>query len=152
MNTLKLKPLIEGFQTSAPATTQAPKKEWTTEEKKQALSKIAEYNTFSESLYRKKNLMELAHELSEIATLAKELALHETEKAEATNESWFNKRVVEKNFDSINKTIMEINKIAKEAHGLEQQLQACYEDVGHLLERYYDVKTLEEGQSASCKI
>lgn len=151
MNILKLKPLIESLQTAAtPA--QEPKKEWTAEMKKEALAKIAEYNKHSKSLYRERSLMEVAHELSEIAKMAKELALHETEQAAVKNESWFNARIVEKNFKTIDGTIAELTKCAKEIHLAEQQLQACYEDVGKLLERYYKMENLQEGETASCKI
>jgi DNA repair exonuclease SbcCD ATPase subunit len=150
MNTLKLRPLLENFQPNVPA--QEPKKEWTTEAKKEALMKIAEYNKYSESLYRPKSLMEVSHELSEIAQLAKELALHETQMAEQGGQDWFNKKIVERNFGTIDKTIAELSKLSKEAHLVEQQIQACYEDIGNLLERYYEVKNLQEGQASSCKI
>lgn len=148
MNTLKLKPLIENLQ-SAPA---QPKKEWTSEEKKAALENIGCYNEYAKHLHRDTSLMEVAHKLSEIVKCAEELALHETAKSAVNEESWFDEQTVKKNFAGVSKAIQEFNRYAKEAHILEQRMQACYEDVGHILERYYEVKALQEGESASCKI
>lgn len=148
MNTLKLRPLIENFQ----APSEAPKKEWTSELKKAALENIGCYNEYAQHLHREQSLMEISHKLSEIVKNAEELALHETEKSSTDGKHWFDEQTVRKNFANMTKAIQEFNKYAKEAHILEQRMQATYEDIGHLLERYYEVKNLQEGQSAVSKI
>ena len=150
MNTLKLRPLIENFQTSSPS--QELKKEWTTEEKKSALENIGCYNEYAKHLHRETNLMEVSHKLSEIVKCAEELAVHETSKVSEGDTSWFDVRTVGENFKHATKAMQEFMKLAQEAHVLEQRMQAKYEDIGHILERYYEVKNLEEGATASCKI
>lgn len=150
MNILKLRPLIENVQQAVPV--EQPKKEWTNEAKKAALENIGCYNEYAKHLHRDESLMEIAHKLSEIVKNAEELALHETEKSSIDGKQWFDEQTVKKNFSAMSKSIQEFNKLSKEAHILEQRMQATYEDIGHLLERYYEVKNLQEGQSASCKI
>lgn len=141
MNTLKLRPLIENFQSSVP--TQEPKKEWTTEEKKSALEKIGSYNETGRHLYREHNLMEIAHKLSEITKMAEELALHETGKV--AEGEWFDEQTIKKNFGSLRKISEEFNKLAKDAHTLQQRMEALYEDGAHVVQRYYEIKDINEG-------
>lgn len=143
MNTLKLRPLIENFP--APVQTQEQKKEWTTEQKKNALAEVGRYNEYGRHLYREHNLMEIAHKLSEITKMAEELALHETSKVSEGGQSWFDEQTVKKNFGSLRKISEEFNKLAKEAHTLQQRMEALYEDGAHIVERYYEIKDLQEG-------
>ena len=149
MNILKLRPLVENINSS---TNEQPKKEWTTEEKKAALENIGCYNEYAKHLHRETSLMEVAHKLAEIVKCAEELAMHETSKVSEGDQAWFDERTVTENFKHSAKAMQEFVKLAQEAHIIEQRLQAKYEDVGHILERYYEVRDLQEGQSASCKI
>jgi hypothetical protein len=150
MKSLKLRPLIENLMTSTVA--EVAKKEWTTEAKKTALENIGCYNEYAKHLHRDTSLMEIAHKLSEMVKDARELALHETEKASVDGKHWFDEQTVKKNCAVMEKSMAEFTKLANEAHVMEQRLKACYEDVGHLLERYYEVKDLKEGQAAVSKI
>jgi hypothetical protein len=142
MNTLKLRPLIENLQPVVPS--QEPKKEWTTEEKKAALENIGCYNEYGRHLYREHNLMEIAHKLSEITKMAEELALHETAKVSEGDQAWFDEQTVKKNFGNLRKISEEFNKLAKDAHTLQQRMEALYEDGAHIVERYYEIKDLNE--------
>lgn len=128
------------------------KKEWTSEAKKSALENIGCYNEYGRHLHRETSLMEIAHKLNEIVKEAKELAIHETEKSALDEKAWFDEQTVRKNCAVMEKTMAEFAKHAKEAHILEQRMQACYEDIGHMLERYYEVKDIQEGQAAVSKI
>jgi DNA anti-recombination protein RmuC len=39
----------------------------------------------------------------------------------------------------------EFNKLAKEAHTMQQRMEALYEDGGHVLSRYFEIRDLNEG-------
>lgn len=147
MNTLKLRPLVENFTPSVP--TQEPKKEWTNEEKKAALESIGMYNETGRHLYREHNLMEIAHKLSEITRMAEELAIHETGKVAEGDQSWFDEQTVKNNFGNLRKISEQFNKLAKEAHTLQQRMEALYEDGAHIVGRYYEIKDLQEGSVAA---
>lgn len=143
MSTLKLKALIENVGNEQPT------KEWTTEEKRNALAAIAEYGECGKHLYREHSLMELAHRLSEIIGTAQELALHETNRAAVDGKGWFDENTVKRNFAQLEKISEEFNKLAKEAQTLQQRMEALYEDGAHVVGRYYEIKNLKEGVAVS---
>lgn len=136
MNILKLRPLIEGID----QTIVDQQKEWTTEEKKSALEAIGRYNEYGNLLRRppEGNLMEIAHTLSKIAEAAEKFTLSEADE-------WFDKNTVSRNMKELRRVSEEFNKLAKEAHTVQQRMEALYEDGGHVLGRYFEIKDLNEG-------
>ena len=52
---------------------------------------------------------------------------------------WFDKVSVNRNMKALKGNVMEFTKTAKEAHMLNQRLTALYEDIGSVLNRYYDI-------------
>ena len=136
MNILKLRTLLEGID--QPIVDQ--QKEWTTEEKKAALEAIGRYNEYGNLLRRppEGNLMEIAHTLSKITEAAEKFTLSEADE-------WFDKNTVSRNMKELRRVSEEFNKLAKEAHTVQQRMEALYEDGGHVLERYFEIKDLNEG-------
>jgi hypothetical protein len=145
MNILKMRPLIEGMGTLNPNPQLTPtnEKQWTREEKSTALEAIGGYNQLGAQLRREHSLMELAYNLKEITKHAHGLAMHETEKG--GDDSRFDKNVVTKNMQNLEKYADELTKFAKEANALQQRMEAAYEDIGHILSRYFEIKSLDEG-------
>ena len=76
--------------------------------------------------------MEVAKQLSEVAEAAHHHILGE-------ESDWFDKVSVSRNMKSLKGGVMEFQKTAKEAHALNQRLTSLYEDIGHVLNRYYDI-------------
>jgi hypothetical protein len=76
--------------------------------------------------------MEVAKQLSDIAESAHHHILGE-------QDDWFDKISVNKNMKSLKGGVVEFQKTAKEAHQLNQRLTGLYEDIGHVLNRYYDI-------------
>ena len=138
MKILKLRPLIEGIDQP---TNNAQQKEWTNEEKKSALDAIGRYNEYGNLLRRppEGNLMEIAHTLSKITEAAEKFTLSET------GEDWFDKNTVSRNMKDLRRVSEEFNKLAKEAHTVQQRMEALYEDGGKVLDRYFEIKDLNEG-------
>ena len=142
MKSLKLRQLIEGFSgnpgsNASPNTSpQVNTKPLTTEERQQAMQKISAYNELGEQLRRAHGLVDIANKLSEITEIAERIAMEETGKS---NEAWFNENTVNKNFQQLRKISEAFAKQATEAHGLQQEMEALYEDAGFLIERYYKV-------------
>ena len=138
MKILKLRPLIEGIDQP---TNNAQQKEWTNEEKKSALDSIGRYNEYGNLLRRppEGNLMEIANTLSKITEAAEKFTLSET------GEDWFDKNTVSRNMKDLRRVSEEFNKLAKEAHTVQQRMEALYEDGGHVLGRYFEIKDLNEG-------
>ena len=129
MQPLKLRSLIEGF---------GHEKEWTLEEKKSALEAIGRYNEYGNHLRRTHNLMEIAHTLSEITEAAEKFTLSETD-------GTFDENTTRRNMMELRKVSDQFAKLAQEAHVVQQRMEALYEDGGHILNRYFDIKDLDEG-------
>lgn len=157
MNVLKLRQLIEGFnpsgQTAAksdqpiglgPVDNSQQEEVWSIDEKRQALEAIGEYNVHGKHLYREENnLLEIAHNLSEIAKNAQKFLSKELSEG-GKQDAWFDTVMVERNMKDMQKCSDEFVKYAKEAHILEQRMQALYEQMGGNLNRYFEIKDLNE--------
>jgi hypothetical protein len=129
MQPLKLRSLIEGF---------GHEKEWSVSDKKAALEAIGRYNEYGNHLRREHNLMEIAHTLSGITEAAEKFALSETEDT-------FDKHTTGRNMQELRKVSDQFQKLAQEAHTIQQRMEALYEDGGHILNRYFEIKDLDEG-------
>jgi hypothetical protein len=146
MNVLKLRNLLEGIDSRNPESVQV--ESWTNEEKKAALEAIGRYNEYGRMLNREASLMEIAHSLSEVAKHAQKFLSEELEGRKKTDEgAWFDGVMPERNMKDLDKCVMEFRKYAQEAHVLEQRMQALYEQMGTNLNRYFEIKDLQEGVS-----
>ena len=76
--------------------------------------------------------MEVAKQLAEIAESAHHHILGE-------QDDWFDKISVNKNMKTLKGSVVEFQKAANESHKLNQRMTALYEDIGHVLNRYYDI-------------
>lgn len=124
MNSMKLRNLVEGFDNE--------EKEWTLEEKKAALELIGKYNEYGRALRRDHNLMEIAQTLSEIAKSAEKFTMNETD-------DWFDQNTVGRNMKELGRCSGEFAKLARESYVVEQRMEALYEDMGHVLNRYFEI-------------
>ena len=93
---------------------------------------VRNFGIVGKSLYNGSNIMEVANQLAEIAESAHHHILGE-------QDDWFDKISINKNMKHLKSSVMEFQKTAKEAHALNQRLTSLYEDMGHVLNRYYDI-------------
>ena len=101
-------------------------------DKHQVVEGVRNYGIVGKSLYNNSNIMEIAKQLSEVAEAAHNHILGE-------QDDWFDKISVNKNMKQLKGSVMEFTKTAKEAHSLNQRLTGLYEDIGHVLNRYYEI-------------
>jgi len=101
-------------------------------DKHQVIEGVRNYGIVGKSLYNNSNIMEVAKQLSQVAESAHNHILGESD-------DWFDKISVNKNMKTLKNGVMEFQKTAKEAHQLNQRLTGLYEDIGHVLNRYYDI-------------
>ena len=97
---------------------------------------LKSYNTLGEALYQQQSLKETAKSLSNIAEMAATHTVQETE-------DWFDKVTVTRNMKELTNHSKSFSKIAEEASSVQQRLAGLYEDMGVILNRYYDIP---EGQ------
>ena len=93
---------------------------------------VKNFGIVGKQLYNNNNIVEIAKQLSEIAESAHNHILGE-------QDDWFDKISINKNMKTLKGSVIEFQKTAKEANQLNQRLTALYEDIGHVLNRYYDI-------------
>lgn len=108
----------------------------TTEDKKNILSKISTYNSVGKTLYAESDMIQIAKTLLEIAEGAQRIALDETEDA-------FDKITVNRNMKELKSLSEQFSKAATEAQAYKQRLTGLYEDMGHLLSRFFHIEDLQ---------
>ena len=101
-------------------------------DKHKVIEGVRNYGIVGKQLYNSNNIMEIAKQLAEVAESAHHHILGE-------ESDWFDKVSVNKNMKALKGNVMEFTKTAKEAHMVNQRLQGLYEDIGHVLNRYYDI-------------
>ena len=104
---------------------------------KQVSEALRNYNKLGETLYQQQTLKETAKSLSKIAEMAASRTLQETE-------HWFDKVTVSRNMKELTNHSKAFSKIAEEASSVQQRLAGLYEDMGMILNRYYDIPENEE--------
>ena len=101
-------------------------------DKQQTIEGVRNFGIVGKTLYNSSNIMEVAKQLSSIAESAHNHILGE-------QDDWFDKISVNKNMKVLKGSVLEFQKTAKEAHMLNQRLTGLYEDIGHVLNRYYEI-------------
>ena len=99
---------------------------------KEVQEAIREFSSYSKVLQKEENLQKIAERLSKIATNAKSYTVSETE-------DWFDKVTVNRNMKELTNLSKQFGKIAQESNSLQQRLSGLYEDMGHILGRYYEI-------------
>ena len=100
--------------------------------KYEVIEGVKSFQHIGKSIYNNGNVLETAKQLASIAESAHNHILGE-------QDDWFDKISVNKNMKSLKGSVVEFQKTAKEAHMLNQRLTGLYEDIGHVLNRYYDI-------------
>ena len=101
-------------------------------DKYEVVEGVKNFGIVGKQLYNNNNIVETAKQLAEIAESAHHHILGE-------NDDWFDKISVNKNMKTLKGSVVEFQKTAKEAQALNQRMTALYEDIGHVLNRYYDI-------------
>jgi hypothetical protein len=102
------------------------------EQKGAFLNNIKSFNTFGEAIYRSQNIVEALKEIKNIVETAHHLTLQETG-------DWFDKVTVNRHMKQLKESYKTFEKTANEMYTLQQRLEACYEDMGNTLNKYYDI-------------
>ena len=96
------------------------------------MGEVSNFNSYGNEIYREGNLRELAERLSRLAETAKAHTLQETE-------DWFDKITVNRNMKELSGLSGQFKKVATEAQALQERMSGLYEDMGHILGRYYEI-------------
>lgn len=118
-------------------------KQMSPDQKKKLLQLSTMYENFGECLKNEEALMNAAKGITELCELAEAYALNECGE-------WFQEQIVQKDMQNLKKRVAEFQKIVKETYARMQQAGVAYQDIGHVLGRYYDL-TGNKGSSQGYK-
>ena len=104
----------------------------TKEDKKAFLEAVANYHRLGEMIYRANTLKEVASTLGGIVEMAENVTLQESE-------HWFDNVTVSRHMKQLQEAYKVFEKTATEMSGMQQRLEAAYEDMGSVLSKYYKV-------------
>ena len=104
---------------------------------KEVRAAVKEFSSFGKVLQKEIDLKKIAERLSSIAEMGKNYTLSETE-------DWFDKVTVNRNMKELTNLSKSFGKIAQESQVLQQRMSGLYEDMGHVLGRYFEIEGDED--------
>ena len=102
-------------------------------DKFQVIEAIKSYARVGKQLYEKGGIIEASKQLAQMAEAAQNHVLSETD-------DWFDGVSVKRNMKELKGLTGQFKKTAVEANSVNQRLSALYEDMGNILNRYYDIE------------
>ena len=99
----------------------------------EVIEAVRNYQTIGRQLFKDNGIIEVAKQLVGIAESAQNHVLSETD-------DWFDSVSVKRNMKELKGLTGQFKKAALEANAVNERLNALYEDMGHILNRYYDIE------------
>ena len=115
------------------------KQEIPTDVKERIMTSIKEYNKLGKQIYREGNLVDLAKNLSEIATFAEQYTIE-------GSADWFDGVTIQRNMKELKTFSGEFGKVAEAVQQHQDRMSSLYEDMGHILNRYFEIASIAEEQ------
>lgn len=100
--------------------------------KKHFLEIIGTFGNYREGITRKSDIRNVAENLGAIADAAQEYTLRE-------GDDWFDRVTIKRNMKELKSLQEKFEKEALEAKRQEERLEALYEDMHHVLNRYFEI-------------
>ena len=105
--------------------------------KHEVIEAVKSYARVGKQLYNGGGILEAAKQLVQMAESAQNHVLSETD-------DWFDGVSVRRNMKELKGLTGQFRKTAVEANATNQRLSALYEDMGNILNRYYDIEDVRE--------
>ena len=99
----------------------------------EVIEAVKNYQMIGGQLFKDNGIIEVAKQLVGIAESAQNHVLSETD-------DWFDSVSVKRNMKELKGLTGQFKKAALEANAVNERLNALYEDMGHILNRYYDIE------------
>lgn len=115
-------------------------KPMTPEDKKKLMEMASMFENYGKVLQNEEAILNSAKSVSELCELAHTYAVNECGDV-------FQKNIIDKDMKDLKRRVLEYGKVAKECYSRMQQLGVAHNDIGHILGRYYDLKSQPQIQS-----
>jgi len=107
----------------------------------EVMDSVSQYGIVGRKIYSEYNVIETAKHLSKIAEDAHSHVISETD-------NWFDRVSLKRNMKHMSEMVTDFKKTAVESHQLNQRLTTLYEDIGSILNRYYDIQEITEADGS----
>lgn len=94
---------------------------------------IGQYNEHGNKLRNTASMREMAEDLMELAEFAEQAVMSEAD-------DWYDGHTIKRNMKEMKSYVKEFHKIATEYDGMRQRATALYDDMGRVLERYFELR------------
>lgn len=121
---IKLKSLLEDFDTQQPKASKSDKAAF--------LEEVKQFTAFESVIYRTADLKKVAEAITSLTEKAENIMLQETDE-------WFDEITVKRNMKQLRENVKQFNQSVQEVSKLQQRLEALYEEIGGTLNRYYEL-------------
>ena len=105
---------------------------YTSEDRQAFAERVRRFNEYSKILKQSSAMKTVCEEIKSLVEMAGEFTLKETDQ-------WFDNVTVNKHLKSLNDSYKIFEKTATEVYQLQQRLEASYQDIGRILETYYEI-------------
>lgn len=102
------------------------------EQKRKLSEMVSKFNEYGKAIYRETDISEISKNLSEIVNLAESYALNDCG-------DWFEENTVKRNMSELKKYNEMFNKVATELKSKQHQMEALFEDMGRIIDRYFGI-------------
>jgi hypothetical protein len=134
---IKLKPIVEDVSSKPMMSLEEPPRKLTKDEKKTLAELVHNYNEYGRVLRQYDEIANVAETLKKIAEYSEVYAVNECG-------DWMQAGVAKRHFAEIKKHAEGFKKLAKEVHEKNAHMIALYEDMGSVLEKYFEIKDAEK--------
>lgn len=110
---------------------------YSVQERKAFLEQVRGFDKMGQHVYRKGNLGEAIKHIGEIVELACQMNLAETQE-------WFDEITVRRHNKRLQEAYKIFEKTGKDMVALQQRMEACYEDIAEVLNKYYEVGSKDD--------
>jgi hypothetical protein len=102
------------------------------EERKAFLEIVREYKRHGEQIYRSTKFKELNEEITQLVEMTETFTMQESGE-------WFDNVTVSRDMKKLKEAHKMFSKTCQEMTMTQQRLESCYEDIGNVLNRYYEI-------------
>jgi hypothetical protein len=103
-----------------------------TMDKSAFIEAVKKYNRYKESFSKSSNLKKIVSEIGKLVRSAEPITLQETGE-------WFDNITVNRHMKQMNEAYKVLEKTASELMQSQQRFESAYNDIGRVLENYYDI-------------
>jgi hypothetical protein len=105
-------------------------------DKKEIMEMISKFNEYGKNIYRADELKKITSEMKDVIAKAKDMTLQETE-------GTFDNITVNRHMKTLENSMQLFEKTTNEINVLQQRLESLYEDIGNVLNKYYNINEAE---------